>query len=51
MEDEDAERVAVVEALPDADPLPSHLASFERRKSMVQMEVSGLGRSPLGTSQ
>lgn len=37
---EDAELLSTIEKLPPDDPLPEHLATYDRRKSLVQMEVS-----------
>jgi hypothetical protein len=37
---EDQEALAVVRSLPSQDRLPDHLSSYERRRSMIQIEVS-----------
>ena len=39
-EKEDQEALAVIRALPKEDLLPPHLAEFQRRKSLLQMDVS-----------
>ena len=39
-EKEDQEILSVIKALPKEDPLPPHLAEFQRRKSLIQIDVS-----------
>jgi cell cycle checkpoint protein len=37
---EDQETVAVIRALPAEDVLPDHLSEYQRRRSLIQIEVS-----------
>jgi hypothetical protein len=40
IDDDDAELVAAIRALPTEAPLPPHLSEFDRKKSLTQIEVS-----------
>ena len=51
MEDEDQEEVACIKCLPPEDVLPAHLRHFERRTSMIQMEVGLLRHGSVSTDR
>ena len=39
IDEEDQEELAVIKGLAPQDPLPPHMETFERRKSMTSLEV------------